>query len=231
MTALIDSIGGIFTRCGFELPVEVVFMRASEIPSVVKDERSIIKAGLTGSDILWEAGWGKDAGIEIPVYTDDEKYPWNIERYQERPNLYFGMTWDFVEKIQDQKGRDPEVTDLSGYMLATKLPNIARGYLAENGVWDASILKVGGTDEAMQYAYPDCYGTLGVIKTGRTAKQNGIAILDTFYPVSVRWIEFASKTNEGEKRILRDLLDRLLRGRTYLDYMKEQYGIDWSEKV
>lgn len=193
------------------LPVEIVFMRASEIPMVVKDERSIIKAGLTGSDILWEAGQGKDAGLEVPIY---KYYPWNSEK---QPTLCIGMVREFMERIRNQEGRNPVVNDLSGYMLTTKLPNIAKEYLAEKGIENVEVLKVGGTDEAMQYAYPNCYGLLGVVDTGRTAKDNGIGILDAFYPVTVRWIQVNSGLNQWEQRILEELKDRLLRGRTVLD--------------
>lgn len=205
-------------ECWEEVPVEIVFMRASEIPAVVKDERSAIKAGLTGSDILWEAGWGKDAGIEVPIYAQDRYYSGKPEK---QPALYIGMVREFMERIRNQKGRSPAAKDLSGYMLATKLPNIAKEYFLERGIQDVELLPVGGTDEAMQYAYPNCYGSLGVINSGRTVEDNEIGILDTFYPVTVRWIQVNSGLNQWEQQVLEDLKDRVLRGRSYFDDVGE----------
>jgi len=49
-------------------PVDFVLIRASDIPRFVQDKTSALKFGITGSDIIWESGMGKDNGEEIPIY-------------------------------------------------------------------------------------------------------------------------------------------------------------------
>lgn len=183
------------------MPIDFVLMRASSIPSVVKAEESKTKAGITGSDILWEATLKVDNGEEIPLYqfNPDAK----------RSSLYIGITKGFADFVRDQKQREPEAVDLTGSMVATKYPRIANGVLRGYGVRTPIILHVDGTDEAMQYAFPSCIGILGIISSGKTRERNDIEILEIFYDVSLRMVTGVEKLNKKDADILNDFREQI----------------------
>lgn len=41
----------------------MILVRAISIPQLVSHDQSLIKTGITGSDIVWESGMGKDFGV------------------------------------------------------------------------------------------------------------------------------------------------------------------------
>lgn len=179
------------------LPIDFVIIRASSIPSLVTNEESELKAGITGSDIIWEAGMGKNFGEEIPV----EK----LNPQSKKSSLYIGVTNDFYRYVLNQVTdfiRDPKVEDLSGWMVATKYPNIAQEVFSERSVKDIKIFPIAGTDEAMQYILP-CDGILGIISSGKTINANDIKILEIFYQVTTKMIQATDKLTNRDL----DLLD------------------------
>lgn len=184
------------------MPVDFVIIRASSVPAFVTDEKSELKAGITGNDILWEAGMGKEFGEEIPVETfvPDCK----------KPSLYVGVTNDFYNFADDRLTGfgDPSVYCLSGFTVTTKFPNIASEYFREKSIKNVSIFPVPGTDEAIQYAYR-CEGILGIKESGITVDANDIWILDVFYKVTARMIEASDKLTRRDRDILNDLRERI----------------------
>lgn len=182
------------------MPVDFIIYRASSIPSLVTDERSSLKAGVTGSDIVWESGMGKDVGEKLPIET--------LVPNNKKSSLYIGVTEDFYEFATDRLCAfdDPSIRTLSGFMVATKYPNIAAEVLKQEGTHDVEIFQIPGTDEAVQYAF-DCDGVLGIMSSGDTAKANDIIILKTFYDVTVRMIKAAEKLSRRDKEILDDICE------------------------
>jgi ATP phosphoribosyltransferase len=183
------------------MPVDFVVLRASDIPSFVTDDRSSVKAGVTGSDILWEAGFGKNAGMEIPYQNRNDR----------NPGLFIGVTEDFAEKIQNESQRFPTPRDLANQMLATKFPNIANEYLVDKQISNVRVERVAGKIEAMQHVYWDCVGLIDVVESGRTRIANQIIELDRFYEVTVRMIEAVDRLNSLERGILEDLKEKIWR--------------------
>ena len=176
-------------------------MRASSIPFIVKTEGSFPKVGITGSDILWEATEEIDTGEEIPLYE--------LNPNAKRASLYVGMTKNFANYVRSEKSREPAIPDLTGTMVATKYPRIANGVLRGYCVRIPTILRVDGTDEAMQYAFPSCIGILGIISSGKTRERNDIEVLETFYDVSLRMVTAAEKLNARDVDILDDFREQV----------------------
>ena len=100
-------------------PVDFVLIRASDVPRFVQDD-SPLSFGITGSDIIWESGMGKDSGEEIPIYefNPDAK----------KSSLYIGVTQRFKHYLQKT---DIDIQDLQNSRIATKLPRIAGEYFTE----------------------------------------------------------------------------------------------------
>lgn len=183
------------------MPIDFVIMRASSIPFIVKTEGSLPKVGITGSDILWEATEEIDTGEEMPLYE--------LNPNAKRASLYVGMTKNFADYVRSEKSRQPAISDLTGAMVATKYPRIANGILRGYGVRTPMIFPIPGTDEAVQYAFPNCLGLVGTIGSGKTTKANDIEILDVFYNVSVRMMQAAEKLNARDVGILDDFREQV----------------------
>ena len=181
------------------MPLDFVILRASDVPGFVFNERSQVKAGITGSDILWEAGYGQNAGT--PLIID--------EKETSKPALFVGVSQELARNIEAEAGRIPTVSDLIGESLATKFPRIASDYLIGKQVVGVDILPVTGKTEAMQYVYWDCRGILDVVESGRTRDANEILELERFHEVTVRMIEAADKLSSIEKGILEDLREKI----------------------
>ncbi len=176
--------------------MDLVILRASDIPRIVLDKRSITKAGISGGDIFWEAGLGQEAGEKLPVkeFVPDAK----------TSRLFIGVTEKFAKKIATVS-----VSSLTGQMIVTKYPNIAQEILDERGVERYTLFSAAGKTEGMQYAYPDCYGIVDVTSTESTVKANNIIVLERFYTSTVRMIEAADKITSRDRAILDDFRDRI----------------------
>lgn len=183
------------------MPIDFVLMRANSIPGIVNNEQSTIKIGYTGSDILWEAGLGRDAGEELPV-------SW-LNSSAKKSSLYIGITKSFAEYIKNQQAREPRVEDLEGSKVATKFPCIAYQVFTQREINDVEIFPIPGTDEAMQYAFTNCYGILGIKSSGLTTERNEIEVLENFYKVTVRMVQAAEKLTRRDEEILNDLRARI----------------------
>lgn len=183
------------------MPIDFIVIRASEIPGITRAEQSVVKAGITGSDIIWEAGIGIDAGEEMPVLT--------LNPSAKQSALFIGITEDFAAFVKKERARKPEAFDLTGGLVATKYPYIASGILRGKDARNVTVMKVGGTDEAMQYAYPDCIGIVGTISSGDTTRANGIEVLDVFYDVTTRMIQAANKLSSRDADLLDDLREKI----------------------
>lgn len=191
--------GGIFIDVE-NMPVDIVLIRASEIPSRVADYNSIFAAGITGSDILRESRLGKGLGEELPIY--------DFNPDAKRSSLYIGATQAFCDYIRTAYSRNPEVMDLNGKKVATKYKNIAREVFEERGL-SVEIIAAGGKIEAMQYAYPDCNGLVEVRSSGETAIANNIDVIEIFEEVTIQMIQAENKLRRRDKDVLDDIRERI----------------------
>lgn len=153
------------------------------------DGSSDIPIGLTGSDLIWESGMGKNSGEEIPIYdlVDDAK----------ESSLYIGVYSGFASKVK-------AVQDLDGKTVATKYPRITREITLEKGI-EVDIKEFAGSIEGLGDVYSYLYGLVDIISSGETASANGIKILEIFYQVSLRMIDAPGKMTSLELAIFEDL--------------------------
>lgn len=153
------------------------------------DGSSSISVGLTGSDIIWESGMGKDAGEEIPINE-------LIENAKES-SLYIGVYPRFADRVKS-------IQDLNGKTIATKYPRITREITLEEGI-EVDIMEFAGSIEGLGDVYSYLVGLVDIISTGETARANGIKILEMFYKVSLRMIDAPGKMTPLELAIFEDL--------------------------
>lgn len=183
------------------MPIDFVLMRASSIPSVIIHPQSTVKAGITGSDILWDYGLGKDCGDEYP-----------LNRFQpevRQAKLYVGITGSFRDTVFKRNNREPLFPDLRGSRIATKYANITREIFSARGVPDVIYHFIPGSDEALQYVFPDCNGILSILSSGQTLQANNIRILEIVHEVTLRLMQHDGKMNNQERNILNDLRERI----------------------
>lgn len=193
--------GGWFIEAN-NLPISFPIVRAGSIPLLVRDERSRLKAGITGSDILWEN--------DISFETESDEIP--LEKLVtgcKQPFLYVGITRIFSESIERNCLRQPCLNDLSRTMLATKYPRIANDFLNQRGITEVDIFYIAGCDEAMPYIYPNCSSILGTEDTGKTRVANNIEILEKILKVTTRLIRANDKLTRMDKDILDDFKERI----------------------
>lgn len=183
------------------MPIDFVVVRASEVPMQISATQSLLKVGITGSDIIWENGMGKDAGEELPLYE--------LNPNAKRAVLYIGMKRDSANTIRWIQGREPRVRDLTGSVVATKYPRIAEYILTEKGMREGTILQVSGKDEAMPYVFENCRGVVCIFGTGQTAAMNDIEVLDIFYQVSLRMLKVTEKFNSRDFDIVDDFREKV----------------------
>lgn len=183
------------------MPIDFVLIRASSIPTCVTDERSKAVAGITGSDILWESGLDRNSGQEIPIY--------DLNPNAKQSSLYIGITDRFSRFIRREKNRDPQTSDVSGQTIATKYVAVTKDFTRERSIENTTVFPIPGTDEAVQYIFPDYNAILGIISSGDTVKANCIQPLEIFYKVVVRLIEATDKMTLGQSNILNDLRERI----------------------
>ena len=163
------------------MPIDFVVLRASDIPSVVYNPESSVAAGITGSDIIWEAGMDPQSG---------QKLPFNRILGKERiSSLFVGVTEGFRQKMLREQGREPLAADLARQMIITKFPFVTRSLFSERGIPDPQVKAVQGKTEAMQYVYWNAYGLVDVVDTGGTIRANQIQELERFHDVTIRIIE------------------------------------------
>lgn len=185
-----------------KMPLDLIIVRASDVARIVYDDKSQCKTGITGSDLLWEAGY-KDCGMQLPVGT---LYP-----EAKKWSLHVGITKAFREYISQRYERGALLQDLNGTMMATAYPHIAADYLAEHNLDNVKVFPVGGTDEAIQYVYPNCYSVLGLYSSGATSRANGLQVLDMFHQGTIKMIEEQDGMSRLHVDTLNDLKEKIAR--------------------
>jgi len=167
------------------MPIDLCLSRAKEVPKVVFDCSSLVSVGITGADTLWEAG-RENQGQEIIIYPKISG-----------PRMYFGVYPNFADRFNN-------LEDLDGEKVATKYPRITREAGERSGV-NLITREFSGGIEGKNNLYSDIPGLMDVIDSGRTAKANGIKILEEFYKINARMIDAPGKMTPMELVIFEDL--------------------------
>lgn len=140
---------GLFARVS-GLPVDLTFLRTDDIPTLCAE--GAIDMGITGSDLLEEAGPGAEIRMRLGVgrcrlaicVPDDSDYQ--------------------------------SAADLNGARIATSFPSITQRYLAKHGA-TAHLVKLSGSVEVMiQLGIAD--GIVDLVETGSTLAANRLRILE-----------------------------------------------------
>jgi ATP phosphoribosyltransferase len=183
------------------MPIDFVIFRSNEIPAIVNDKNSSIKVGITGSDLIWDAGMDPSCGQELPV----EK----LLGKDRISSVFIAVTEEFRNKVLNEYGREPSAIDLSTKTIVTRFPFITKCYCEEKRVSDPKIKTAQGKTEAIQYAFWDAFGLVDVVNTGLTLKANGFYELERFHEVSIRIIENVEGLSKRGLGILNELKEKI----------------------
>ncbi len=174
------------------LGIEMLLIRPSSVPEIVTSERTKTRAGITGGDILWNAGM-REQGEPIPTIPNSG-------------TLFIGVTNSLRNRVLDEKGREPVSDDLRGSTIVTKFPGIAGDLFADT----VEVWAMPGSTEALQYAVPGCDGILDITATGAAVAANKLHIVKLLMdPVDVRMVEQPGLSSL-EERIIADFRDMLI---------------------
>lgn len=141
-------------------PVRFVMVKPSDVPVYV--EYGIVDAGIAGSDTLLESG----ADVLEPL------------------DLAIGRC-RLVVAGRDGSGAS-STPDGASLRVATKYPRLTREHFHARGV-HVEVVTLGGSVElAPLLGLAD--RVVDLVETGRTLRDNGLAVLEEIAPVSARWI-------------------------------------------
>ncbi|KAB1192738.1 ATP phosphoribosyltransferase [Haloferax sp. MBLA0076] len=138
--------------------VTVLFARAADIPEYVRDGAAEI--GITGLDQVRESG----------------------HRLAELLDLGYGKCRLVLAAPED--GDIESVADVSGKVVATEFPNIARTYFDEQGI-DAEVVEVTGATELTPHVEM-ADAIIDITSTGTTLRVNRLGVVDEVLSSSVR---------------------------------------------
>ncbi|MBD5130510.1 MAG: ATP phosphoribosyltransferase [Ruminococcaceae bacterium] len=152
--------------------IEVVLAKAADVITYV--EHGVCDLGIVGKDTIMEHGG----------------------RFYEIADLGFGKC-KFALAVK--KGTD----FFAGYgvkTVATKYPNVTRGYFEKRGI-DVDIVKIEGSVElAPLVGLSD--GIVDIVETGTTLKENGLEVFCDVAPVSARLIVNTVSLKLKQERVL-----------------------------
>ncbi|RDZ36740.1 MULTISPECIES: ATP phosphoribosyltransferase [unclassified Haloferax] len=138
--------------------VTVLFARAADIPEYVRDGAA--EVGITGLDQV------RESGHELEDLLD----------------LEYGKCRLVLAAPED--GDIETVDDVSGKVVATEFPHIARTYFEEAGI-DAEVVEVTGATELTPHVEM-ADAIIDITSTGTTLRVNRLAVVDEVLSSSVR---------------------------------------------
>ncbi|MFK8214727.1 ATP phosphoribosyltransferase [Haloferax volcanii] len=138
--------------------VTVLFARAADIPEYVRDGAA--EVGITGLDQV------RESGHELEDLLD----------------LEYGKCRLVLAAPED--GDIETVDDVSGKVVATEFPHIARTYFEEAGI-DAEVVEVTGATELTPHVEM-ADAIIDITSTGTTLRVNRLAVVDEVLASSVR---------------------------------------------
>ena len=140
---------GLFARVG-GLPIDLIFLRTDDIPTLC--ERGAIDLGITGEDLVEEAG--------ATVQTA----------------LRFGLGRCRLSYCVPEHSPHQTAADLNGLRIATSFPNVTRAHLRSVDA-DAEITSLSGSVEAMvRLGVADAI--VDLVETGSTLAANRLRVIE-----------------------------------------------------
>ena len=166
--------------------IEALLIRAQEMARYV--EQGVFDAGITGKDWIMENGADVVAVCEL-IYAKASMRP---------------VKW--VLAVPEESDIQ-SVRDLQGKRISTELVNIAKKYLADNGV-EAGVEFSWGATEAKPRLLFDAI--IEVTETGLSLRANKLRIVDTVMESTTRLIANKATYDDPWKRKKIDNMARLL---------------------
>lgn len=176
----IDAGNGALKSQASNFPLEILFLRNSDIPQYIAD--GIVDIGIVGENLLIEKG----GGLETLLQLNFSKCKVSLA----------------VPKSSDIKS----IEDFEGKRIATSYPNILRKYLDENKVKSEIHTISGSVEIAPNIGLAD--GICDIVSSGNTLFMNGLKELEVIlYSQAV--LVVCSVLSYDKKALLEKLLFRI----------------------
>ena len=143
-----------------EKKIKFIISKTADVPTYV--EYGAADIGIIGKDVLLESG--------MDVY--------------ELLDLGFGRCHLMMAVHKDHKR--PKLTDYAHTRVATKFPHIAEKFFNSKGMQMEYIKLNGSIELAPILGLSDVI--VDIVETGTTLKENNLAVLEEFMPISARFI-------------------------------------------
>jgi len=170
------------------IPLLMVVVRATEVPSCIYDPDTIANIGLTGSDVT------TDQGISTPdVFPLYELEP-EIGCFP-RPRVILGATPNLINKVSQ-----PQLADLQGSTIYTSYSGLTKKFLTKNNV-AATIKTRGGKIERQWQLDPNNLAIVDITSSGSTTKANGIQEMQTIMQPGVVFVRSPQISRQDQERI------------------------------
>ena len=167
----------------------VRILRPQEIPTYV--ERGLFDLGITGRDLIAEAGAGVVSLGELQ-YSKATSNPARIVLAVPQ-----NAPWQAVTDLPD------------GIRISTEYPELTRRFLEERGVKAVVIRSFGATEAKV----PDIVDAIvDLTETGSSLRKNGLRILDTLLTSYTELITNSAAYADADKRAAMEDIALLLRG-------------------
>jgi ATP phosphoribosyltransferase len=170
-------------------PLDLLLVQAIDVPNIVTEERWQVQVGITGEDFVLEQSW--------PGKRMDLKFKKIIPGFKPSSLVLAVREDSTVQSLEE----------LNGSILATKYPNLTRGFFkARNLVVETVAL--AGSLEIAPILNPELAGVVDVTQTGITLKQNQMRVLREILECSVMLIERSNIIGK-EREILEVLKEKI----------------------
>ncbi|MBC9984991.1 ATP phosphoribosyltransferase [Haloferax sp. Atlit-47N] len=185
--------------------VTVLFARAADIPEYVRDGAA--EVGITGLDQV------RESGHELEDLLD----------------LEYGKCRLVLAAPED--GDIETVADVSGKVVATEFPHIARTYFEEAGI-DAEVVEVTGATELTPHVEM-ADAIIDITSTGTTLRVNRLAVVDEVLSSSVRLFARPDVVDDSKVQQLLMALEsvRSAEGKRYLMMNAPREKLDEVKEV
>ncbi|WEL24498.1 ATP phosphoribosyltransferase [Haloferax volcanii] len=185
--------------------VTVLFARAADIPEYVRDGAA--EVGITGLDQV------RESGHELEDLLD----------------LEYGKCRLVLAAPED--GDIETVADVSGKVVATEFPHIARTYFEEEGI-DAEVVEVTGATELTPHVEM-ADAIIDITSTGTTLRVNRLAVIDEVLSSSVRLFARPDVVDDSKVQQLLMALEsvRSAEGKRYLMMNAPREKLDAVKEV
>lgn len=169
------------------LPIELLFVRDDDIPSLVA--KGVCDLGIAGENVLRENALQNSAADELEIVRK------------------LGFSRCTLKLAAPRDGQVKSITDLEGVKIATSYPQILKKYLLEKNI-DAECVSLAGAVEiapALGLADVIC----DLVSSGATLAANGLVDFATVMQSEALLVRSSNNWSEQKETLLSRLLRRI----------------------